>query len=310
MFKKRCGGEEGQFFPVFLAIIFLVAVASLFTVQYAWAGRLRTHAQAAADAAALAAADEIRDRAIASLSIGQPAYGLAYDDQTSAQAAEDFAERNDANLLKVEERGLFRRAVYAKVESEESQGGWFDSDNNAHAEAEAYAEVVFPPCFIDSNDPDHPDSSAPLICNEEIVGFVGDNEGATITASLAPLFKVRLIDHAPPAPTFSIPAGGVSNEANRQLGKQMAEAYGWTGAEWTCYDLLIQSESSWDHTAENPDSGAYGIPQALPPEKMASAGSDWQTNPMTQIAWGLDYVANRYGTPCQAWAFKQANNWY
>jgi hypothetical protein len=60
-------------------------------------------------------------------------------------------------------------------------------------------------------------------------------------------------------------------------------------------------ESSWRYDAENPD-GAYGIPQAYPASKMASAGSDWRTNPATQIKWGLGYITGRYGTPCGAWA--------
>ena len=69
-------------------------------------------------------------------------------------------------------------------------------------------------------------------------------------------------------------------------------------------------ESEWVITATNPSSGAYGIPQALPTSKLATAGSDWRTNPVTQIRWGLDYVKGRYGTPCAAWSFKSANGWY
>jgi hypothetical protein len=61
--------------------------------------------------------------------------------------------------------------------------------------------------------------------------------------------------------------------------------------------------------AANP-SGAYGIPQALPGAKMASAGPDWQNSAHTQINWGLGYIASRYGTPCGAWAHSQATNWY
>ncbi|BFO21081.1 hypothetical protein SHKM778_74690 [Streptomyces sp. KM77-8] len=59
-----------------------------------------------------------------------------------------------------------------------------------------------------------------------------------------------------------------------------------------------------------PSSGAYGLVQALPASKMASAGSDWKTNPATQIKWGLDYMKDRYGSACDAWSFWQANNWY
>ncbi|HIT75086.1 MAG TPA: hypothetical protein IAA98_05845, partial [Candidatus Avipropionibacterium avicola] len=97
----------------------------------------------------------------------------------------------------------------------------------------------------------------------------------------------------------------------REIGKQIAaNKYGWTGSEWTCYDNLIMSESRWVVDATNPSSGAYGIPQSLPGDKMASEGADWRTNPATQIKWGLKYVKERYGTPCSAWSFKQGHNWY
>lgn len=97
----------------------------------------------------------------------------------------------------------------------------------------------------------------------------------------------------------------------KEIGRQIAEnKYGWTGAEFTCYDKLIMSESRWVIDATNPSSGAYGIPQSLPGNKMATEGDDWRTNPATQIKWGLKYVKERYGTPCAAWSFKQGHNWY
>ena len=97
----------------------------------------------------------------------------------------------------------------------------------------------------------------------------------------------------------------------REIGQQLAaNLYGWTGSQWQCYDNLIMSESRWVVDATNPTSGAYGIPQSLPGSKMASEGQDWRTNPATQIRWGLKYVQQRYGTPCAAWSFKQARNYY
>ena len=69
-------------------------------------------------------------------------------------------------------------------------------------------------------------------------------------------------------------------------------------------------ESSWRADALNPDSGAYGIPQALPATKLASAGPDWRTNGNTQIDWGLSYIQDRYGSPCGAWSHEVAHNWY
>ncbi|WP_170970500.1 transglycosylase SLT domain-containing protein [Streptomyces zhaozhouensis] len=80
--------------------------------------------------------------------------------------------------------------------------------------------------------------------------------------------------------------------------------------QFQCFSNIVDHESGWDHTATNPSSGAYGLMQALPGSKMASAGSDWQTNPATQIQWGVNYMESRYGSPCGAWEFWQANNWY
>ncbi|MEU0489069.1 lytic transglycosylase domain-containing protein [Nocardiopsis sp. NPDC006139] len=103
-----------------------------------------------------------------------------------------------------------------------------------------------------------------------------------------------------------VPAGSA-----KEIALEMVLAEGWSESEFTdCLEPLWQKESGWNHLAENPSSGAYGIPQSLPGDKMASHGSDWRTNPATQIAWGIDYIKGRYGTPCGAWAHSQANNWY
>ena len=94
------------------------------------------------------------------------------------------------------------------------------------------------------------------------------------------------------------------------IGRSMAAAnYGWGDDQFACLLSLWNRESGWRVNAAN-SSGAYGIPQALPGSKMASAGADWQTNPATQIAWGLGYIAGRYGTPCGAWDHSESNGWY
>ncbi len=80
--------------------------------------------------------------------------------------------------------------------------------------------------------------------------------------------------------------------------------------QFQCFSNIVDHESGWDYTATNPSSGAYGLMQALPGSKMSSAGSDWRTNPATQIEWGVNYMEDRYGGPCGAWEFWQANNWY
>ncbi|MFB7330981.1 transglycosylase SLT domain-containing protein [Streptomyces adustus] len=81
-------------------------------------------------------------------------------------------------------------------------------------------------------------------------------------------------------------------------------------AQYAAFNKIVTHESGWNHTATNSSSGAYGLVQALPGSKMASAGSDWKTNPATQIKWGLDYMNSRYGSPVQAWDFWQTHHWY
>ncbi|WP_206441817.1 transglycosylase SLT domain-containing protein [Streptomyces boncukensis] len=82
------------------------------------------------------------------------------------------------------------------------------------------------------------------------------------------------------------------------------------GGQYQCFSNIVERESGWNYKATNPSSGAYGLMQALPGTKMASAGADWRTNPATQLKWGLGYMNERYGSPCEAWSFWQANNHY
>ena len=91
---------------------------------------------------------------------------------------------------------------------------------------------------------------------------------------------------------------------------QMCSSYGWSETDFECLVRLWNRESGWNPYACNSSSGAYGIPQALPGSKMASAGSDYQTNYKTQINWGLSYIKARYGTPQNAWNHSQSTGWY
>jgi hypothetical protein len=103
----------------------------------------------------------------------------------------------------------------------------------------------------------------------------------------------------------------IAREGNRGIGRIYSRRRGWTGTQWRCLDALWSHESGWQHRRFNMGgSGAYGIPQALPGAKMASHGSDWETNPVTQIRWGLDYIAGRYGAPCAALGSLRSRNWY
>ena len=109
-----------------------------------------------------------------------------------------------------------------------------------------------------------------------------------------------------PSPTSAPPAASGSPQ---QIAEAMLGSFGWSSSQFSCLDPLWAQESGWSVTAANPD-GAYGIPQALPGSKMASAGPDWQTDAATQIRWGLEYIQGTYGSPCGAWAHEQATGWY
>lgn len=96
----------------------------------------------------------------------------------------------------------------------------------------------------------------------------------------------------------------------QQVAQQMLGQFGWSASQFSCVQPLWEHESRWSISASNPSSGAYGIPQALPGSRMASAGPDWQTNAATQIRWGLQYIKGTYGSPCAAWSHEESAGWY
>jgi hypothetical protein len=118
----------------------------------------------------------------------------------------------------------------------------------------------------------------------------------------------RQAQQATPMP--NVPASCDEFTGNRALGCAILIEVGFGLDQMGCLDTLWTHESNWRAEAHNSSSGAHGIPQALPAEKMAPYGADYLTNPVPQIRWGLDYIKGRYGSPCNAWSFWQANNWY
>jgi len=98
--------------------------------------------------------------------------------------------------------------------------------------------------------------------------------------------------------------------AKRFAKEMMASEYGWGDDEYTCLNRLWTKESHWNYKARNPRSGAHGIAQALPATKMEQVGTDWRTNPITQIQWGLLYISERYDTPCAAWNKWRKSRYY
>jgi len=107
-----------------------------------------------------------------------------------------------------------------------------------------------------------------------------------------------------------IPESCNEYSGNRRTGCALMIDYGFGIDQFPCLEKLWTKESGWNHQAENSYSGAYGIPQALPGSKMGSAGDDWQSNPATQIKWGLGYIKGRYNTPCGAWNYFLNNGSY
>ena len=107
------------------------------------------------------------------------------------------------------------------------------------------------------------------------------------------------------------PAVGTPDPGTAQaIAHEMVLARGWDEQQFSCLVALWDRESHWNVYAHNAKSGAHGIPQALPGEKMATVGADWETNPATQITWGLNYIAGRYADPCGAWTSSETRGWY
>jgi hypothetical protein len=136
---------------------------------------------------------------------------------------------------------------------------------------------------------------------------------AAATKSFKKVGTVRVAKVPPPPGGGSVPQVNVpipSPGTAQAIAYQLLPSFGFNAKQqFGCLDQMWARESGWRVNAANA-SGAYGIPQALPGSKMATAGPNWQTNPTTQIKWGLGYIKQRYGTPCGAWAFWQGNGWY
>jgi cell wall-associated NlpC family hydrolase len=112
----------------------------------------------------------------------------------------------------------------------------------------------------------------------------------------------------------TIQQAGGDAASNKKIAELLAGGFGWSPSQdkgqWDALDKLWDRESDWSVTSTNPETGAYGIPQALPGDKMAAAGKDWRTSAQTQIIWGLGYILATYGTPEAAWAHEREHGWY
>lgn len=148
--------------------------------------------------------------------------------------------------------------------------------------------------------------------------------GATTTAGATPRERTPVVSRSSDRRAASDPAkvaalsqdeGGamtqtesLSDSAPRDIGRALLGEFGFSSDQFGCLDSLWTRESGWNMHADNPTSSAYGIPQAL--TATHNLGSDYMTNPVTQIQWGLDYIRDRYGSPCGAWGHSQSTGWY
>lgn len=123
--------------------------------------------------------------------------------------------------------------------------------------------------------------------------------------SMQVLRQVRVVTALAPARSTQS-----NQQAPQQIARKMLRSFGWTWRQFKYLDMLWKAESSWNVSAENPSTGAFGIPQAVPGSKMSAAGADWQTNAATQIRWGLGYISAAYGSPRSAWEHEAMYGWY
>lgn len=152
------------------------------------------------------------------------------------------------------------------------------------------------------------DAEQARIAAEQAAQAAAQEAAAKAAAEKAAAAKRAAASQASAAAANAAAADPASAQA---IAKQMAAAnYGWGDDQFACLYSLWKKESGWNYRAYNASSGAYGIPQALPGSKMGANGADWQTNPATQIAWGLGYISRAYGTPCGAWGHSQSTGWY
>jgi hypothetical protein len=156
------------------------------------------------------------------------------------------------------------------------------------------------------------------IPNPQLTPESGDGQGVggaiESTPSSLELDAIKTVDASAMA-LVSLAARQVDLARQPEGAKEIAKTlttntYQWSDAQFTCLDQLWTRESHWNYKARNKSSGAHGIAQALPATKMEVVGTDWRTNPVTQITWGLKYIQERYETPCKAWSKFKRSRWY
>lgn len=247
----------------------------------------------AAKATIASAAKVATDIQASGLDVGVPVTTV---DTDRLEAAVDHLE--DAALLPAPLVSAFSAKVTAAVESvdEDVNGlrGRLDAAIALKAEQEAAAQAAAAQAAAEA---------AAAQAAAEAAAAAAAAEAEAEQASQA-----SSSSNSSPSPAYA--GAGTSAGEAQAIARGMLAGYGWGDDQFGCLVALWDRESGWNSQAYNSGSGAYGIPQALPGSKMATAGADWQTNAATQISWGLGYIAGRYGNPCGAWNHSESVGWY
>jgi hypothetical protein len=177
-------------------------------------------------------------------------------------------------------------------------------------------ELIVPARMVADGAVDHLRGSIPGFASGGVAGTVAALEpfptkfaNALGTAMTKSMETAMTNASALAASAFGIPGAVAASGPAQTIARRLLASMGWSN-QWPALDYLWTRESGWNYLADNPSSGAYGIPQSLPASKMAAAGADWRTNPETQIRWGLGYIRATYGGPDNAWAHELSHGWY
>ncbi|WP_273488167.1 G5 domain-containing protein [Ancrocorticia populi] len=232
------------------------------------------------------------------------------DDEVSASMSDPIADGDTITIARVNTESVTEK-VTEKYDTEEVEDASLEKGEEV-VETEGVNGVAYKTFDVTSKDGEETSrvETMHVVQSEPVteVVRVGTGEAAAETESSSDSDSSdsdSSDSSSSSSGTTAVPSGDAQSIAH-----SMMASYGWGDDQFTCLVSLWQRESGWNASASNASSGAYGIPQALPGSKMASAGSDWQTNPATQIKWGLGYIEGRYGNPCNAWGHSESVGWY
>ena len=261
------------------------------------AGNLYADATASEKVAASLGEQERQARDARAKLLAEAEKYLKQADTSAAAAAgavqEEEARRSVLLAQLADLRGSTAQAEAARLQGLAAEQAFRDQQAAAERSAKSPNQAAAPGS---GQAPGNPGTGTPVV---------------TLPTPVTPVAPVPAPSPAPVQPAPPAPVQPVDDPAGAQnYASGLMPGYGWNNNEFRCLVNLWNRESNWRTSANNPYSGAYGIPQSLPGSKMASHGQDWATNYRTQINWGLDYIRWRYVTPCGAWAHSEQFNWY